>query len=106
MFLATQNSSVPRTFSTIGTSSRPTSEKPRVRREKQQESILDDVPVHFPALLEGSKLTTGRKGGFDWENTDQIFEKLDEEVAELKAALMAATGVRSPQRSAICYSSL
>ena len=27
------------------------------KAEKQQESILDDVPVHFPALLEGSKLT-------------------------------------------------
>ena len=25
--------------------------------------------------------------GFDWDNTDQIFEKLDEEVAELRAAL-------------------
>lgn len=26
--------------------------------EKARESILDDVPVHFPALLEGLKLTT------------------------------------------------
>ena len=56
--------------------------------EKTAESILDDVPVHFPALLEGLKLTTkAAKVGFDWEDIDQIFEKLDEEVAELREAL-------------------
>jgi len=58
------------------------------KAEKQSESILDDVPVHFPALLEGLKLTTrAAKVGFDWEDTDQIFAKLDEEVAELRSAL-------------------
>ncbi len=56
--------------------------------EKTKESILDDVPVHFPALLEGLKLTKkAAKVGFDWENADQIFEKLDEEVAELRDAI-------------------
>ena len=56
--------------------------------EKLRESILDEVPVHFPALLEGLKLTKkAAKVGFDWENADQIFEKLDEEVAELKDAI-------------------
>lgn len=56
--------------------------------EKTRESILDEVPVHFPALLEGLKLTKkAAKVGFDWENADQIFEKLDEEVDELKEAI-------------------
>ncbi|MBK8465814.1 MAG: nucleoside triphosphate pyrophosphohydrolase [Chloracidobacterium sp.] len=56
--------------------------------EKTLESILDEVPIHFPALLEGLKLTKkAAKVGFDWENADQIFEKLDEEVAELKEAI-------------------
>lgn len=56
--------------------------------EKPRESILDDVPVHFPALLEGLKLTTkAAKVGFDWENAEQIFEKIDEEIKELQAAL-------------------
>jgi len=59
--------------------------------EKNSGSILNEVPVHFPALLEGLKLTKrAAKVGFDWENADQIFEKLDEEVAELKDAI--ATG--------------
>lgn len=56
--------------------------------EKQHDSILDEVPVHFPALLEGLKLTKmAAKVGFDWENADQIFEKLDEETSELRTAI-------------------
>ena len=56
--------------------------------EKPRDSILDEVPVHFPALLEGLKLTKkAAKVGFDWENADQIFDKLDEEVSELRAAI-------------------
>ncbi len=56
--------------------------------EKVRDSILDEVPIHFPALLEGLKLTKkAAKTGFDWENADQIFAKLDEETAELRAAI-------------------
>jgi MazG family protein len=56
--------------------------------EKEKNSILDDVTVHFPALLEALKLTKkAAKVRFDWENTDQIFEKLEEEIGELKGAI-------------------
>jgi tetrapyrrole methylase family protein / MazG family protein len=56
--------------------------------ETPRESILDEVPVHFPALLEGLKLTKkAAKVGFDWENVDQIFEKIDEELRELREAI-------------------
>ena len=58
------------------------------KAEKDHKSILDEVPVHFPALLEGLKLTKkAAKVGFDWENADQIFAKLDEEAVELKKAI-------------------
>ncbi|MFM9904645.1 MAG: nucleoside triphosphate pyrophosphohydrolase [Pyrinomonadaceae bacterium] len=57
--------------------------------EKKRDSILDEVPVHFPALLEGLKLTKmAAKVGFDWENAGQIFDKFDEEIAELKEAIV------------------
>jgi len=56
--------------------------------EKEQESILDEVPVHFPALLEGLKLTKrAAKVGFDWPDTGPIFDKLQEEITELKEAI-------------------
>ena len=58
------------------------------KKEKVRESILDEVPVHFPALLEGLKLTKrAAKVGFDWQDTDQIFDKLAEELDELKEAM-------------------
>jgi MazG family protein len=58
------------------------------KEEKIKESILDDVPVHFPALLEGLKISKkAAKVGFDWENTGLVFDKLSEEVAELKEAI-------------------
>ncbi len=58
------------------------------KKEKEKNSILEDVPLNFPALLEGQKLTKkAAKVGFDWENSEQIFDKLDEEVGELKTAL-------------------
>jgi len=58
--------------------------------EKEKNSILDEVTAHFPALLEGLKLTKqAAKVGFDWENIEQVFEKLDEELFELKSAIKA-----------------
>lgn len=58
------------------------------KKEKVKDSILDEVPVHFPGLLEGLKLSKkAAKVGFDWRDTNEIFDKLDEEVAELKSAL-------------------
>src|ERR1044071_10655 len=58
------------------------------KKQKDHDSVLDEVPIHFPALLEGLKLTKkAAKVGFDWDNADQIFDKLDEEVGELKEAI-------------------
>ena len=58
------------------------------KEEKKSDSLLDEVSLNFPALLEALKLSKkAAKVGFDWENTDQIFEKLNEEVQELKEAV-------------------
>ena len=55
---------------------------------KKFDSILDEVPVHFPALLEALKLTKrAAKVGFDWREESDIFDKIAEEVAELRAAV-------------------
>jgi len=63
-------------------------QKARGKEAKNNGSILDDVPKAFPALIEGNKITKkAAKVGFDWENPDQVFEKLDEEVVELKKAI-------------------
>lgn len=56
--------------------------------DKPKDSILDEVPVAFPALIEANKLTQkAAKVKFDWKNAEQIFDKLTEETDELKVAI-------------------
>src|SRR5687768_1980617 len=51
------------------------------KKIKDRAAILDEVPVHFPALLEALKVTKrAAKVGFDWKDTDEIYAKIDEEV--------------------------
>jgi nucleoside triphosphate diphosphatase len=60
------------------------------RVARAQHGVLDDVPVGLPALARAAKLTkrAGRVG-FDWPSTDEVFDKLHEEVAELRAEIAA-----------------
>jgi MazG family protein len=58
------------------------------KEEKAKDSILDEVPLAFPALIEANKLTKkAAKVGFDWANIEQVFEKLNEEADELKTEI-------------------
>lgn len=58
------------------------------RKARAQHGVLDDVPVGLPALARAAKLTKrAARVGFDWPSTDEVFAKLDEEVAELKAEI-------------------
>ena len=51
-------------------------------------SILSGVPSSLPALLYALKIqSTASRVGFDWERPDQVREKIDEELAELSAAM-------------------
>jgi nucleoside triphosphate diphosphatase len=53
-----------------------------------QSSMLDDIPRSMPALMEAGKLgSRAAKVGFDWPNADGLFDKLHEEIGELKAEL-------------------
>ena len=66
------------------------------RAEKQSsgtthDSMLDDIPRTMPAMLEAGKLgSKAAKIGFDWPNVDGLFDKLQEEIAELQAELAPA----------------
>src|SRR6202163_4786145 len=54
-------------------------------------SLLAGVPRSLPALVEAQKIAAKASGaGFDWENVEQVFDKMREELAELDAA--RATG--------------
>jgi len=57
-------------------------------RKAENKSLLSGVPQSLPALLKASRLTEkASRVGFDWRRTEDVFEKLDEEVDELRDAV-------------------
>ncbi|MFN6962409.1 MAG: nucleoside triphosphate pyrophosphohydrolase [Pyrinomonadaceae bacterium] len=58
------------------------------KTDKTADSLLDEVPVHFPALLEALKLTKkAAKVGFDWTDPEPIIDKIREEIDEVREAI-------------------
>lgn len=57
-------------------------------RKAENKSVLAGVPQSLPALLRASRLTEkAARVGFDWRRTEDVFHKLDEEIAELHEAI-------------------
>ena len=55
------------------------------QRDGDNDSILDGVPVALPALTRAVKLQKrAARAGFDWNDIDPIFEKILEELNEVK----------------------
>ena len=51
-------------------------------------SLLDGVSRKVPALLEAFQLTTkAARVGFDWRDASHVFEKIDEEMSELRVEI-------------------
>jgi ATP diphosphatase len=67
-------------------------EKAKERAQKNQQlarvSVLADIPKNLPALSQAAKIQKRcAHVGFDWHNIDDVFDKIVEEVAEVKAEL-------------------
>ncbi len=63
------------------------------KKEKGQHEagLLDSVPRALPALVEGQQIASRAAGvGFDWENPEQVLDKLHEELAEFAEARRSA----------------
>jgi tetrapyrrole methylase family protein/MazG family protein/ATP diphosphatase len=60
--------------------------KERVAKNAQA-SVLDDVPIGMPALTRAAKLGKRVSAvGFDWPDLNGVFDKIEEEVRELREA--------------------
>lgn len=64
--------------------------KEREAKSKQEDtSALAGVALALPALLRAEKLQKrAARTGFDWTNPEDIFDKLDEETAEVREAML------------------
>jgi MazG family protein len=57
-------------------------------RKAENKSVLAGVPQSLPALLKAGRLTEkAARVGFDWRRTEDVFDKIDEEMAELREAV-------------------
>ena len=62
--------------------------KKQERKEKGNTSILDDVPAALPALNRAEKIQKRAAGvNFDWPQVDQVIDKIEEEINELREAI-------------------
>jgi tetrapyrrole methylase family protein / MazG family protein len=66
--------------------------------ESKPASMLDGVSRALPAGLEGFQLTRrAARIGFDWDNVEGVFDKMNEEAGELRQALSAKDAARAEE---------
>lgn len=64
--------------------------KRQTKSQKTQSEAMAAIPATYPALMKAQKVQSkAKKAGFDWDNAEGAFLKIEEEAEELKAALNA-----------------
>jgi XTP/dITP diphosphohydrolase len=57
----------------------------KLKLKEGKKSVLEGVPKSLPALVKASRIQDKAKGvGFDWEEPSQVWDKVQEELAEFK----------------------
>jgi len=57
----------------------------KIKLQEGNRSVLDGVPKTLPALVKAIRIQDKAAGvGFDWESTEQVFQKVEEELDEFK----------------------
>ena len=60
----------------------------KLKLKEGKKSILGGVPASLPATVKAMRLQEKAKQvGFEWENKDQVWEKVEEEMKELKEVI-------------------
>jgi MazG family protein len=77
----------------------------KLKLKEGKKSVLSGVPAALPAVVKAMRLQEkARKVGFEWENKEQVWEKVEEEMEELKEAVAsAANGL--PEEAAVARAS-
>jgi len=63
-------------------------EQIKLKEGKGNKTVLGGVPNSLPAMVKAYRMQEKTKQvGFEWENKDQVWEKVEEELGELKTAI-------------------
>ncbi len=56
----------------------------KIKLKNGKKSVLEGVPKSLPAMVKATRVQEKARGvGFDWDNSEQVFEKVKEEFSEL-----------------------
>lgn len=63
-------------------------EKIKLKEGNGKKSVLEGVPRSLPALVKATRIQDKARGvGFDWDNREQVWDKVHEELGEFKEAV-------------------
>ena len=63
-------------------------EQIKLAEKKERKSVLDGIPEAMPGLLQGQRMQEKAGAvGFDWNDIEPVFAKIQEEIAEVKAEI-------------------
>ena len=62
----------------------------QLKLQEGKKSLLEGVPNSLPAMVKAFRIQQKVKQvGFEWENKEQVWDKVEEEISELKAEIIA-----------------
>lgn len=63
-------------------------EKLKLKEKGRKKTVLEGVPMSLPSLIKAHRIQDKVRGvGFDWEYPEQVWDKVEEEMQELKEEL-------------------
>ena len=73
-------------------------EQLKLQEGKGNKTILSGVPNSLPAMVKALRIQEKVKHvGFEWENKEQVWEKVEEEIAEMKVEIEANNQLKMEQ---------
>lgn len=62
----------------------------KLKLKEGKKSVLEGVPASLPALIKAVRIQDKARGlGFDWDNKEQVWEKVNEEIEEFQFEIAA-----------------
>ena len=70
----------------------------KIKLKSGRQSVLEGVPKSLPAMVKAVRIQEKVRGvGFDWDDSEQVWEKVQEELEELKTEVQAGDKVKTEQ---------
>lgn len=70
----------------------------KLKLKEGKKSVLSGVPVSLPSMVKAMRLQEkAKQTGFEWDNKEQVWGKVEEEIAELKAAIHAGSAEKTEE---------